>query len=609
MKIIPKFQSGGSYDSFMSIYQPIQTPREQSSGSSPKKETKESKEDSGLLDEKTFFEMLNKIDGLPNEIQYIANKLLYAFQEARDFGGDVNDLAVQYISALSEIKIAKFNKEQFDEAYKRAVEKNNLNDWAITTSGKIVVIDNKTQKMTYLSPSQWSRAKNSNKYSPVTNSNLLWLRYNHPKYIKDNTILQTVENGIGLDQVNKMIKDSFQSMGKVEQSSEMYISKEAVKGHTLLEQALAYGPDGIYKIKHTTSKTEDAQIQATLNYIYTNLPANAKTRLALETKHGSAKEVYEVIQNFIFGTLNYKDEYSYDYEGIDETDKTSGSTDKDNNNKDKINIAEKLIAGLGNNSYININIGTEFGTTVLTNTLPIVGKEDKDLGVMAPVSEMYKSSLSRVLDTANASIAGSIISSSYFNQILLTDNKITTIDYPCYRTQNGNVLPDLRKETSEKKSKADEELKQQGIDPYNKESVKYNYLTINNVYKKHELPEPYTQNGDINFNNYARFAVVQVVADERIAENLNKQLLQKIDGYERDAVVSQIQDSTEQYKDNKSFLGLGGDDIYKGTMWIPVIDSYSMAHGPEQNIVEKAQEYNEYDQAQQNQVTLTRKQI
>jgi hypothetical protein len=45
---------------------------------------------------------------------------------------------------------------------------------------------------------------------------LLWLRANSPKLANNNTVLQTVENAIGMEYVNKLIKSALTDLGTSE---------------------------------------------------------------------------------------------------------------------------------------------------------------------------------------------------------------------------------------------------------------------------------------------------------------------------------------------------------------------------------------------------------
>lgn len=299
-----KFQQGGNFGSLFTTYTPVQTstPKQESS----QKSSSSSKDDSdkGKLTEKDFFTMLKDLDGLPSDMQVLAQELINTFRMTSLTGGDgINNLTTKYISSLLKLKTAKFNRNEYDETYKESVKNNSLTDLAITTSGHLMVFDEK-RKIKYLTPEEWFKAKNTGKYKPLTNSNVLWLRANSPAYANDNSILEVAQNGIGLDKVAKMVKDSLETLGNTKSTSELFYTKQGqniVKGAEELLALINGGPDAVYKIK-TTNSNQKKQIEAALNYIYQALPNNAKNRLKFESNNANImKGVSDMLMNLLTG--------------------------------------------------------------------------------------------------------------------------------------------------------------------------------------------------------------------------------------------------------------------------------------------------------------------
>ena len=54
---------------------------------------------------------------------------------------DIADLASTYLSNLYQIKIASFNKKEYDKVYKEVTKNGGLNEYAITDSGRVIVMD------------------------------------------------------------------------------------------------------------------------------------------------------------------------------------------------------------------------------------------------------------------------------------------------------------------------------------------------------------------------------------------------------------------------------------------------------------------------------------
>jgi hypothetical protein len=75
---------------------------------------------------------------------------------------------------------------------------------------------------------------NEDKYIPLTNSNLLYLRAWSSEYANKNQILETVSNGIGIAQVDRMIREKLTGLG----TSETVRSGYSVKSDNYIAQGL-----------------------------------------------------------------------------------------------------------------------------------------------------------------------------------------------------------------------------------------------------------------------------------------------------------------------------------------------------------------------------------
>jgi hypothetical protein len=122
----------------------------------------------------------------------------------------------------------------------------------ILPGGSTEVLNKETGEREYMSAEQWVRNKDSGKYIPVTNGNKLWERANDPSKAYDTTSLSIVQNGIGLNKVAKEIKDRFSKIGAISKNDSFYYTKQGqdiIQGYEALQQAIANGPEGVYRIK------------------------------------------------------------------------------------------------------------------------------------------------------------------------------------------------------------------------------------------------------------------------------------------------------------------------------------------------------------------------
>lgn len=268
-----------------------------------------------------------------------------------------------------------------------------------------------------------------------------------------------------------MIKDRFHKIGSTEVSTDQFVPKEAVKGAQILEQMLSSGPEGYYKITQEMTKTEDSQVKAALYYIYSTLPANARTRLALETADGTKDSAIGIISSMILGTVESKNKYSAQYIGTKEKLTSSGKGKNGIMDNGELNTAIKWLQGYGNKESFVINLGSSSSYLVQSTTMPLVKMNGDYLGVNSTLQQVSEGQYSPILDLRSVSMGMKLIDPAQFNQILLTDGKISSIDFPCIE-QNGVVMPDLSRETRVAKERADAQIRQRGISLSDEQSVR-----------------------------------------------------------------------------------------------------------------------------------------
>lgn len=293
MKIIPKFQGGGGFESLFTTYVPVQAPQQTRSvqtSQSERSSRQDSDDDKGKFTEKDFFSMLKDIDGLPNEMQSIVSNLIDTLSINKLTGIELQDLSITYLQSLSKIRQAAGNKKQYDEAYKRAIENGSMAEPAITIDGRLIVQD-KDGSIQKVSLNDF--INNKDQYETVlTVSNLLNLRAFSPSFINDFSVFDTVNNSIGYQSFQKLVKEAVHTLGSTQVSREGIFSNEgqASKGlallQTLKEQdqiqpGTSITSEGLYKYK-IIDKNQKRQIDQLTSYISALLPENAKVWAALK---------------------------------------------------------------------------------------------------------------------------------------------------------------------------------------------------------------------------------------------------------------------------------------------------------------------------------------
>ena len=595
MKVIPRMQSGGGMPP-LTYYTPITSPNSQVSSEDTEKTstTKSGDTTKGEITNKDYLESLKQIDGLPsdmNELMTSVGKFYKTRNLFQDGRIDTTTLSSRYISTMNKIKIANFNKAQYDEAKTKVTNSGGLSEIAITDTGKVVVQDSEGQ-LKQVTTQEY--LNNQNKYQALTNSNLLYLRAHNPEFSFKNEILGVVENGIGIPAITKMIQDSIGNLSTNEISKEGYSYKkegQIIKGLEILREASERGVnlegmslDGMYKNKLIT-KDQYQQASQAIQYIYSTLPSNAHTLLEVRSgntenpKKGALDLITKLVMSRTGTTTNLEVDFQEDLneDGSSKTKKTSNTI--------KLNSAGKFLMGAGSKNNYIINPKTSYAYSIQSNTMPLTKANGDYIPSSSTFQDVVSGEYSPILDTQNVSMGMKKIDSINFNKIILSDGNISSIDFPIDMQRynyTGDIVPDLRASTIENKKKAEKEIENMGIDISNQLDISKNVSIINSIYQKYNLPPAYNIDGT-PAKTWTRFGVINAQASNKTLgmDSLeNNPYLEEIND---DAKIDQLIQLTKEENFDKenwyeiSTLGGEWDDYYKGTLWIPIKTSYVAA--------------------------------
>ena len=207
MIIVPKFQNGSAMLPF-TYYEALPS-------GGRKTATSETKETDNNEEFKLIADLLKGLDGLPSDVNKITEELLNSMRLDNPF--DTSDIATKYIQALNLIKSSKFEKEQYDSIYKSLQGSGAMDELAITDRGQLIVM-NEDGKIKKMSVSEYK--KDPEKYQPLTNSNLLYLRaYDHPF---DSTITQELQNPVSMQTIYAKLKENLPKLDTNEENVGRY---------------------------------------------------------------------------------------------------------------------------------------------------------------------------------------------------------------------------------------------------------------------------------------------------------------------------------------------------------------------------------------------------
>lgn len=595
MKIVPKKQKGGNFLHLFADYAPMQPAASMFGEAAPTKQGVKESEDKGKLTEKDLYKMLEDVDGLPNEVDYLVRNATLLFDDALFFGNssvDSQSLGYAYSQVMSQLKRANFNKKEYDNAYKQVEQNKGLNEAVITTGGGLLVYD-ENNAVKQISIKDYKNTPD--KYRTISNSELLRIRAYDPQMVNDNTVFEVLNNGIGIEKIQQMIKERFQSLGSSDiqySGSVSKVGKDVLAGvdvlkHLTEEEQSNMTLDGMYKAKIIT-KDQQVQAQKALEYIYSTLPANAQAVLALRSneKEDLTKGALEVIQSLIqskmSSTRNIELEYDAKLNADGSKKDSSGKGGKGLMDED-LNAAQMFLAGYGNKETFMINPGTNLSTAVTSNAMQLVKKDGTNLGTNCSLQEVSQGQFGGILDWSNVTMGGRKVDPSFMNEVLVSDGMVRSIDFPI--DANGN--PDLRPTTLEAKRHADDLIREAGIDIDDPVSIGQNYQKINEILEECGLSAAYNSDGKIIAGNWKRFAVMNGTADNRALgmDPLDNNML--LNEVTEDGKIDSINSAIEQklglkkgsreFDKNDSWWEGDYDMLLEGTIWVPLNVNYANA--------------------------------
>lgn len=576
MNFIPKFQQGGWSQFFAGATYPSQQQSQQTTAS-PQQSTQ--KKDNQEFTVKDVFTLLKDIKGLPNDMALLTTQLqnMYALYERT---GDVNMLARMYLRNLYQLKVNVFNENEYNSAKQLATANGALEEYAITSSGRLVVQleDGSIQEVT---PEEY--LKLDQRCLVLTNNDLLNLRAQSPNLINDNSILNIVNNGIGMEKVSELILKNFQELGtdELQRNGPTWVRNGRVYGaYDIVRETIKalngneYSADrnlqeeGVYGTEVLT-KTQLNQFNQALDWIWNSLPKNARTfllaRAAVEKMDPS-----KLLINLIGSTLDSTSTVKFTYNEDDES--TGGSRSSGSSGKGlTYNTPAEWVKGYGAIGTIRINPGDVDSYYVRANSLAVTDENDNITGGdYITVHDLYNTSFSNVLQISNATVCGKRLGSINSNAVYIANNRIYNVDFPV--DLNNPDIPNLSDSYRSRAAALSSWASQQGIN-LNKQAERAQYVDLINKKARDISLSDQLLNPDGSYKeNWRNFGVMEVIFEEGAIDltNITNGLYTELSDTEVDNFITAMS-RKEGYKNYKP-----NGKLYKATVWIPV-DNYVLA--------------------------------
>ena len=606
--MIFKFQQGGNSIPPLVSYEPVIVTGGTAASSSSSKDTSSSTSSSADLTDKDLLEMLEKLQGLPSDMEVLTTTLqnFYIDQQYDPFPNTAN-IASRYLSALYQMQTANFNRKEYDNAYQQVSQNGGINEFAISDRGQLVCV-NKEGDFQLLTIDQ---LKDNTDYQPLTNSELLQLRAYSPQLSFNNDILKVVQNGIGMEAVNKMIQEGISKLGTTQETQEGYIGTskgKLINGlHDFMEavqQASGENYNGtvndLYKYKYLT-KEQATQAQETIKYIYKTLPENAKTLLKIKASKATDQGAIELISSLIASQIDSTKDFTLELEGGPTKD--SSKSPKDNTDL-KSSFTLDVMKGIGGDSTsILVDRGDGIQLSVSGEYYPQIKTAKNEPIVNTSLETMLAESGLQSIINSNSNIT--------FGDQKITKQQLANITYNNSGLTRANlpVNPDgsVRLSILEDYNKAQTEIKLLG-DNATLEQIKQ-------IYEDNNLSDLVLSNGRENPDKFAPFIIVEGyttsengIKDSEYIKEVRNPTDQEIEliqsslatGTGKDRKVPEVDTFSAFNPFDYSWLG-GYDHIYKAAVYIPISNNVNMAiRGANQSLdydetIQWEQKYRNFD--------------
>lgn len=593
MRLKLKYGDVESYQSGGALVMPYMAYTEPAAASTAAGATKSTSSEKGLTD-KDIAELLTKADGLPSDISVITNDLENFYTDAGLGIGSIlntSKVASRYIQTASKIQVAKYNRDEYDNAYKNAEQKGALDEWAITDRGQFVCATTDGGEFKFITPQQFKEDMEGEdpKYIPLTNSELLYYRANDAGMAFQNKVLSVVQNGIGMSAVTDLIQNAMSSLGSVEKSDEGYgatRSGKLIEGLEAFEKAVNDSKikgnfnkttDNLYKYNYL-SKSQMDNANAAFAYIYNMLPTNAKTLLKAKsdlTEEGAQK----LVQTLVASKVDTTSKFGLDLVG----GKGAGTGSGDDGSLKDTQLINFVKGNSGVKQTMTIDLGNGIQMSLLGRKTNLVMENDNKTpltGDMSLSDMLTKSGIQNIVSNMqNITFGDQKVPPEALQGITYNGTGVLRANLPV--NPDGTVNFSVLKQYEEAEQKVDA----LGHKPSNEERRK--------IFEEVGLAQLLTAEGTLDPTKFAPFLVTEGYTTDKLSGVQASDYVREIDKWNSKTEAALITKSLSTYSssgkptslvsvDRKSvwpadWAPQWWDHIYKAAIYIPLTTNTRIA--------------------------------
>lgn len=476
-----------------------------------------------------------------------------------------------YNMLISQLNKLQFNKAALLKARDNLYSNGGLQEAAISASGTVIGRDAEGN-VKPLTMEEY--AKNKDKYNLLTNNDLLQMRSYDRNGAFNNSMISILENGEGMENVQKTIQGVISQMKVQKMKGESFADPKTL--------SVLKGIDGIQGIVKVGESQESSRVyaQQALDYLYSTLPQSQRNLLrvrAIQLGMDPDKGAKDIIkQNMLYATEESTN-VTYDLQ------KKPGSDGGSGEGSGGVAEIQWLHDWVGNSfnkdgqglKPMEINIGSNVSIFAPSQTIgsAIKAKTGETMNRNSTIGNILQDTFSTIGDGNNVYWGDEKVTPDKLDNLVSTGKPITKAYLPIdvvHYNRTGEIKPDL--EIAERLSAADKEIKAKGVK---------SELEKLRIYSDHRVSDYISKDGkgvDISNTQLIQpFALIQAMGQgKQVINDINKTYLREI---EKTDDVSRILNTAkfgantkEDYLDN--WLGTS---IYEGTVFIHTVDNMSAA--------------------------------
>ena len=506
--------------------------------------------------------------GLPSDVNSLYQQMQNFLGQASVFGTDLStdDIASMYIKLMQELNTIKYLKGNFDKAKEIMMSNDSANEIAVNSIGQLVAQDANTKEIVYANSIADAREKG---LTLLTNSQVSDMRSLSPALAGRTDLDAVLANGVGMSKIGDEIKKLLPTIGTEKLTQEGYTKVQAGQIQKGFELLLGQAPDGDYEYeKHTESQVK--QRNAALGYIMAMLPKNMKAVLQANADLQKGVTVNDILINLIQAGDSSTESIKFS-PVTGKAAKSSGDSDIDSD-KIKTNPLLAMQREMGGvpQRYNLITRDSNTRMSVNGTFYSALPKVDSDMSVDQMLS---KSGIDGILDSKYGITFGDQeISPENLKDIMYSNTGGMIVTLPC-KIVNGHKQVNLA--VREAYEKAEQEALQ--VAPRNSEQFN---KVLGQKLKEAKLDSLLDSNGYPDKNMFTQFLVVEAYTTDKVKfDNKNSQYIEKVRNpnsslEQRINQALSTDNKKSNYKvdvkDKWSMFELTYNDVYRGTVFIPL---------------------------------------